>query len=108
MNLKINTRKIKGFPVFEIKGEITKKSLGKITNKLEAIKKKKCQVVIFDMSGTKFIDSCGLGVFVHFWREMTEQKKKLIFFRPVGFVKQLLAETSLSRIFRIVDSEEEI
>lgn len=108
MNLKIYTRKIKGVPVLEMKGEITKESLGKVTDKLEAIKKKKVKAVILDMSSTIFIDSHGLGVFVHFWHEMTEQKKELIFLRPLGFVKQLLAETSLSRIFRIVDSEEEI
>lgn len=108
MNLKINTRKIKGVPVLEMKGEITKENLGKIANKLENIKKKNVRTVIFDMSSTSFIDSHGLGVFVHFWHEMSEQKKELIFFRPLGFVKQLLAETSLSRIFRIVESEEEI
>jgi anti-anti-sigma factor len=108
MNLKINTRKIKGFPVFEIKGEITKENLSKIANKLENIKKKNVNAVIFDMSNTNFIDSHGLGVFVYFWHEMAKQKKELIFFRPLGFVKQLLAETSLSRIFRIIDSEEEL
>jgi anti-anti-sigma factor len=108
MNLKINTRKIKGVPVLEMKGEITKENLSKIASKLENIKRKNVRAVIFDMSSTNFIDSHGLGVFVHFWHEMAEQKKELIFFRPLGFVKQLLAETSLSRIFRIVDSEEEI
>ena len=108
MNLKINTRKIKGVTVLEMKGEITKKNLSKVTKKLETIKKKNVRAVIFDMFSTNFIDSYGLGVFVHFWHEMTEQKKELVFFRPLGFVKQLLAETSLSRIFRIVDSEEEL
>lgn len=108
MNLKIFTRKIKGIPVLEMRGEITKDNLNKITMKLDTLKKKKVQAVIFDMSNTNFIDSHGLGVFVHFWHEMAEQKKELIFLRPLGFVKQLMAETSLSRIFRIVESEEEI
>lgn len=108
MNLKISSRKIKGMPVLEMRGEITKDSLKKITSKLDDLKKKDIQTIIIDMSNTTFIDSHGLGVFVFIWHEMAEQNKELIFFKPQGFIKQLLAETSLSRIFRIIESEGEL
>ncbi len=108
MNCKVHIRRIKDIPVLKIFGDIKKEHLNKITSKLNLLKKSNSQVVIVDLSNTGFIDSYGLGVFLHIWHEFAQDKRDMVFLKPQGFIKELLAETSLSKVFRIIESEEDI
>ncbi|NLG17420.1 MAG: STAS domain-containing protein [Fibrobacter sp.] len=108
MSLKIRSKKINSSPVLEITGEITGENVGKITSKLEGLRKGDSQKVVVDLSKTTFIDSHGLGVFVYIWRLLGEQNRELIFLNPQGFIRNMFNGTNLDKIFKVVDSEEAI
>lgn len=108
MNCRICMRKSKDIPVLQIYGEIRKENLKKITARLDSLKKSNSQTIIVDLSNAGFIDSYGLGVFIHIWHEFAQKRKNMVFLKPQGFIKELLAETSLSKIFKIIESEEDL
>ena len=93
--------------MLEINGEITGENVGKITKKLENLRKADSEKIVVDLSKTTFIDSHGLGAFVYLWRLLEEQKRELVL-NPQGFIRSLFTGTNLDKIFRVVDSEEAI
>jgi anti-sigma B factor antagonist len=108
MNLKLLLRKSGSTPVLEIHGDIIEKSISKIIKKLEVLIKCDAATIAIDMSKTTFIDSHGLGVFIFTWRRLKDLNRKLIFIKPQGFINDLFNETSLSKIFEIKSTEDDL
>jgi anti-sigma B factor antagonist len=108
MSIRLKIKKFRSTPVLEINGDITGENVGKITKKLENLRKAESEKIVVDLSKTTFIDSHGLGAFVYLWRLLEEQKRELVFLNPQGFIRSLFTGTNLDKIFRVVDSEEAI
>ena len=108
MNFRLKSRKIGDVPVVEIVGDFTGENIRKFTQKIETYKKGDCSKLVVDLSGTTFIDSHGLGVFIYSWRVMEDENRKLIFLNPQGFIRSMFQGTNLDKIFHVVDSEEQI
>ncbi len=108
MSFRLKLRKIRSVPVLYIAGDVTGGNIGKITSRLESLYKFPSGTVAIDLSRTTFIDSHGLGVFVFFFRRLSEERRKLVFLRPSEFVRELVSGSNLDRIFTIIDSEENL
>ncbi|MCU0608802.1 MAG: STAS domain-containing protein [Chitinispirillaceae bacterium] len=108
MSIKIRIRKERDIPVMEIAGEISGENVGKIASRLERLRDSDAKTIVVDLSETTFIDSHGLGVFVYSWRLLETEQRYLVFIRPQGFIMNMFQNTNLDRVFRIVDSIEEI
>jgi anti-sigma B factor antagonist len=108
MSVKFHVRKTRGIPVIEVIGEMAGKNIEKIAMRLERMCRSKAKTIAVDLSRTTFIDSHGLGVFVYCWRLLENEKRDLIFVKPQGFILNMLQNTNLDRVFRVVDSIEEL
>jgi anti-anti-sigma factor len=106
MSFKLKVHRVKGTPVLEIFGEVTGDGIGRITSRLDALRKEECDTIAIDLSRTTFIDSHGLGAFVYCWRLLEEQNRQLVFINPQNFIRNMFNGTNLDKIFRIVDSDE--
>jgi anti-sigma B factor antagonist len=108
MSFKIHVKKIKGKPVLEIIGELTGENVGKVAVRLEHLRKSPAQSIGVDLSRTTFIDSHGLGAFVYCWRLLENEHRDLVFVSPQGFILNMLHNTNLDRVFKVVDSIEDL
>jgi anti-sigma B factor antagonist len=104
MSFKIRIKKHKGMPVMEVTGELTGENVGKIAVKLERLRKTTAQMIAVDLSRTTFIDSHGLGAFVYCWRLLENERRDLVFVSPQGFILNMLHNTNLDRVFKVVGS----
>jgi anti-sigma B factor antagonist len=104
MSFKIHVKKIKGKPVLEIIGELTGENVGKTAARLERLRKSPARMIAIDLSRTTFIDSHGLGAFVYCWRLLENEHRDLVFVSPQGFILNMLHNTNLDRVFKVVDS----
>ena len=63
--------------------------------------------ILLDFSGTKFIDSMGLGSLVSILKQATQRKKQVALCALSPQVRQIFELTRLYRLFDIFDSREE-
>ncbi len=108
MGFKLKMRKKNEIPILDVIGEVTGENIRKITHKLDYFRKGSFETVAVDLSGTTFIDSHGLGAFIYCWRMLEEQGRKLVFLSPQGFVRTMFSGTNLDKIFKILESEEDL
>ena len=103
MDFKTRVRKVKGTPVLEIAGEFAGDNAGKTAVLLEAMRASTEKSIAVDLRRMTFIDSVGLGVFVYCWRLLEKDRREMLFIKPQGFVLNMFQNTSLDRIFKVVD-----
>jgi anti-anti-sigma factor len=60
-------------------------------------------VVIMDLEGVEFIDSCGLRILLDAYSVTSADSRRLVLRRPSDVVRRLLAITDLAATFEIVD-----
>jgi anti-sigma B factor antagonist len=103
MDFKTRVRKVKGIPVLEISGEFAGDNAGKTAALLEEMRASTEKNIAVDLQRMTFIDSVGLGVFVYCWRLLEKDHRDMYFIKPQGFVLNMFQNTSLDRIFKVVD-----
>ena len=104
MGFKTKVRKKgKGIPVLEISGDFAGENASKAAVLLEEMRTSTEGGIAVDLKRTTFIDSVGLGVFVYCWRLLENDKREMFFVRPQGFVLKMFQNTSLDRVFKVVD-----
>lgn len=109
MSFKISMRKTaSGVPVVGVAGDLSGDNVGKLAARLEKMRKTHSPVVAIDLQETAFIDSHGLGVFVYCWRLLENEHRQLVFINPQGFILNMFRSTNLDRVFRVVNSLEEL
>jgi anti-anti-sigma factor len=108
MNFKMKIRKVMDIPVLEITGDVTGDTVGKISTRLETLRKENSRSIAVDLSHTTFIDSHGLGVFVYCWRMLEQENRQLVFLNPQKFIRNMFSGTNLDKIFKVIDSEEQL
>jgi len=104
MGFKTKVRKIKGTPVLEIIGDFAGENASKAAVLLEEMRTFSEADIAVDLKRMTFIDSVGLGVFVYCWRLLENDKRTMFFVRPQGFVLKMFQNTSLDKVFKVVDS----
>jgi anti-sigma B factor antagonist len=104
MGLKIKVKKHNDVPVIEIIGEAVGQDVVKITKKLESYLAGNDLIIVLDLTETTVVDSFGLGVFVFSWKQFSEQNRKLVFYNPQGYVRDLFEGTNLDKVLKIVES----
>jgi anti-sigma B factor antagonist len=108
MSFKLKIRKTDHAVILVLSGDITGNSVGKISAKLESVQKMSEETIAIDLSETTFIDSHGLGVFVFFYRRLSEENRRLVFLKPSEFILDLFSGSNLVKIFTIVNSEDDL
>lgn len=108
MSCKIRTRKVRGFPVVQVAGDLTGEHVGRVAECLERLRNGDAPVIVVDLSETSYIDSHGLGAFVYCWRLMENEKRSLVFVSPQGSIQSMFQNTNLDRIFRVVGSLDDV
>ena len=104
MGFKLKKVMHKGVPVLELHGRVSGGDTLKVSQKLEALSKKKFDRVVVDLSRIDFIDSSWLGIFIYSWKLFNEYKKQLIFFIPPGVILDIFRNARLDTTFTIIDS----
>jgi anti-anti-sigma factor len=101
---KIKVRKVKGMPVLEIRGEFAGEKAAEAALLLEKMRKSTGAAIAVDLSNATFIDSVGVGVFVYCWRLLDNAHRDMFFVKPQGFVLTMFQNTSLDKVFKVVDT----
>jgi anti-anti-sigma factor len=104
MGCKTKVRKVKGMPVLEISGEFIGEEATGAALLLEKMRRSTDAAIAVDLSNATFIDSVGLGVFVYCWRLLENDRREMLFVRPQGFVLTMLQNTSLDKVFKVVEA----
>ena len=104
MGFKTKVRRVKGVPVLEIRGEFVGENAAKAAVILEKMRSSSSASLAVDLNHTTFIDSVGLGVFVYCWRLLGNENREMMFVNPQGFVLTMLRNTSLDKVFKVVES----
>jgi anti-anti-sigma factor len=97
-------------PVLQIRvrGEVLGQHGKKLRDALEAARALADDFAVLDLSGVTFVDSSGLGLFLHAWKEWQEYKCRLIFLVPEGFVRSTFEETNLIKQLDCIGSIKEL
>ena len=104
MGCRTKVRKVKGMPVLEISGEFIGEDATAAALLLEKMRRSTGTAIAVDLSSATFIDSVGLGVFVYCWRLLDNEHRDMLFVKPQGFVLTMLQNTSLDKVFKVVDA----
>jgi anti-anti-sigma factor len=104
MGLKTKVRKVKGMQVLEVRGEFAGKEAAEAALLLEKMRTSTDDAIAVDLSGVTLIDSVGLGVFVYCWRLLDNARRDMLFVKPQGGVLAMFQNTSLDKVFKVVES----
>jgi anti-anti-sigma factor len=69
---------------------------------------KKIKTVVLDVSRVRMCDSYGLRLFINLQRVAGQTNRKLILYRPDEILSDLLESTLLTKVFTIVNTEEQL
>jgi anti-anti-sigma factor len=104
VSFKTKVRKINGMPVIEIIGDFAGENAAKTAVVLEEMRTFSKGSIAVDLKRTNFIDSVGLGVFVYCWRLLENAHRDMLFVKPQGCVLTMFQNTSLDKVFKVVDA----
>lgn len=108
MSRKVRVRRLGDVTVVELAGAIRGRDTGLVAEKLEGAAKAHPRVVAVDLSGTTFVDSHGLGTLVYYRKLLGGKGTELVLVNPHGPMQDMLDGTNLDRVFRVVDTVEEL
>jgi anti-sigma B factor antagonist len=104
--MKTKIREQPGTEIVDVTGDIDMDtSPGLRKTLLEALKKEPRLVV--NLGDVRYVDSSGIASLVEVLKEARDKKKKLILFGLNPTVREALQLTRLTKIFEILDTEEE-
>jgi anti-sigma B factor antagonist len=104
--MKIKVKKNKNIPVIKIYGDVIGEDVRKISEKITSFIDSDITTIIIDLTEVNVIDSNGLGMFVFTWKLFNSQSKKMLFYNPNGFVKNLFESSNLNKVFTITNTLE--
>lgn len=106
MDSKISVKETKNQIIFKIEGDFDNLLCIKYKNLItEIIARRRCNLVVFDLSNTTFIDSSGIGLLLGRYKQIKEYKGELI----ICGVNQLIKKTiAISGIALIIETYEDI
>jgi anti-anti-sigma factor len=99
-------KKRNGTPVLLLEGNATGEDVRKISQRMSILSEGDVSTVAIDLSELETLDSNGLGAFVFSWKLLQSKNKRLLFFDPRGFVKELFEGAGFDKALPIIDSLE--
>jgi anti-sigma B factor antagonist len=106
MSLKVKVRKKGGFVIVGIEGSVSGTDVPRLQHKLDEAAKSEGDRIAVDLSETTFIDSHGLGMLIFEWKQLQAGKQDLTLICPAGFIRDILVNSNLQKIVRVVETEE--
>ena len=95
------------YSIFRMEGEITVNSLIKATGELNKIVgRKNFKDLVIDLSQVEYIDSKGINLLINLKKKIEEKHKDFYIMTPSEVVTNVLEETSLVKVFTILDSSD--
>ena len=106
MSSRIRIAKHNKIPVVKLSGEFMSQRTPELSKRLQGLIDDEHDIIAIDMSEADYLDSYCLGVFVYSWKLMHEAGREIVFVNPSEFVTDLLSETKLSFMIRVVPTLE--
>ena len=95
----------KGKPVIKARGRLEGKNVYEMHKKVKAIEDSGYEgLIILDIESVTTMDSRSLGALINMWKMLDTDKNDLVLYRPQGIVRDLLYDTNLHRVLKIVDN----
>ncbi|KAB3532785.1 anti-sigma F factor antagonist [Alkaliphilus pronyensis] len=92
--------------VVKLEGELDHHVSEEIRQELdELIEKKRCKLLIFDLSGLHFMDSSGIGVIMGRYKSISKNGGKVCVIKVSDKIDKIF---NLSGLYRIVDKHENL
>jgi stage II sporulation protein AA (anti-sigma F factor antagonist) len=106
MESRISIKDGKNVVVFKVEGDFDNLLCIKYKNVLtEILARKRCDLVVFDLSLVSFIDSSGIGLLLGRYKQVKEYQGDIVI---CGVNKQIKKTLAISGIALIIDTYEEI
>jgi anti-anti-sigma factor len=106
--MSINQRKYLDNLIMSIHGRVDPEDTLKISKKIISRAKKRYRAVIVDLSDLEYLSSHWIGAFIHTWKVLHDSGTNLLFLIPKGFIQNQFNAASLSRVFTIIESLDEL
>lgn len=101
--MQITDKEIDGVLVIEIEGRLTVGTDGLFKSEM-ASRISRADKIVFDCSKLEYIDSTGLGLIVHFYKDFSANEGKFALAKLQTKPKLVFEITRASKIFNIFDS----
>ncbi|GAA4040733.1 anti-sigma B factor antagonist [Nonomuraea soli] len=102
--LEMTQRRERGHTVVALEGEVDLDSVDRLRERLDGIVAIDGPCLIVDLTGVRFIDTTGLGMFVRFLDGVRRRGGSLALVAPRGQPLRVFSRTNLARLFPIYDS----
>ena len=108
MSMKIKKSTKNGYTVFKLVGDASSEETYKLSKVFEETRAKGVERMAIDLSETSFIDSSTLGVLIFNWKVCKQQKGELCLVSVNAYMQDLLKNSKLDTVFRIVENEDQL
>ncbi|MFH1761383.1 MAG: STAS domain-containing protein [bacterium] len=106
--MKVKVIKTDSYTKLSVFGSISHENTQKLSSQLETIADGSGKVAVIDFAGTNMIDSSGLGMLIYNQKRLKELGGEIIFMGIQGYVRQIVEDAALNKIFRVIENEGEI
>lgn len=106
--MKIKKFSAKNYEVIKLIGEASSDEAFHLSKAFESLRNKNVIHIAVDTEETSFIDSTILGVLIYNWKILEKSGGNLSILKPSSYVQDILHNSKLSSILRIVESENEL
>ena len=104
MDSKISVKETTQQIIFKIEGDFDNLLCIKYKNLLtEIIARRRCKLVVFDLSNTTFIDSSAIGLLLGRYKQVKEYKGELIICGINNMIKKTIAISGIALIIETFD-----
>jgi len=108
-DMKINFTQEEGKLIVSVSGDIDAYHSGDFKKSIrEELESVDAHTVVLDMSNVAYIDSAGLGSLVALLKDVRTKGKEFVLASLKPNVKRIFEMTRLDRVFKIVDTLEEV
>lgn len=92
------------YEVLEVKGELDCVAVAEHRSLIEGVPSEFDSHIVFDLTKVTFIDSSGIGIIVHLFKRLREQKRQLILVGLSGQPKELMSLLRIDRAITVKES----
>ncbi len=108
MSLHIKRKINRDFAIIKLSGEATSEEVSKLSKAIEESRVKGFRKIAVDVAETVFLDSSALGVLILNYKMLSKENGDLCLLSPTLYIRDLLRNSNLDTVFRLVDSEEDL
>ncbi len=106
--MKIKNEKTGRYVLLIMNGNICGERNYLLSEKIEEATAGQCKNLVLDLNRTLNIDSSGLGLLIFHKKRLEKLGGEVVFMGVQGYLRKLVEDSGLSKVFRIVNKEDEI